>query len=130
MFAALFALALLPSAALGERHQFQLAGRVCFSQCVFPSHYHHHRAVCLPILVCSVNRALHCLADPSVLLRVQNVSNTIQWSYTTGDPTPVDIIITNSNNQTLNGEFSIARFVPVSQEVRLAQNSSIQRPNV
>ncbi|KAI0300061.1 hypothetical protein B0F90DRAFT_575031 [Multifurca ochricompacta] len=51
---------------------------------------------------------------------VQNTSNTIQWTYNQGDPTPVDIIITNQANQTLNGDFSIARFVPVSQEVWLA----------
>ncbi|KAI9447078.1 hypothetical protein F5148DRAFT_1020530 [Russula earlei] len=47
---------------------------------------------------------------------VQNTSNIISWSYTSGDPTSVDIIVTNSDNQTLNGAFSIARGVPVSQE--------------
>lgn len=53
-------------------------------------------------------------------IRVQDASNEIQWAYTTGDPTTVDIIVTNQANQTLNGAFSIARFVPVSQEVWLA----------
>jgi hypothetical protein len=57
---------------------------------------------------------------------VQNDSNTIQWSYTPGDPTPVDIIITNENNQTLNGDFSIARFVPVSQESFTVTNVTLR----
>jgi len=59
-------------------------------------------------------------------LRVQNVSNLISWTYTQGDPSSVDIIVTNSNNATLNGAFSIARAVPVSQEVWLAMLSSSQ----
>src|SRR5579863_5967552 len=58
--------------------------------------------------------------------RVQNTSNLISWTYTQGDPSSVDIIVTNSNNQTLNGAFSIARSVPVSQEVWLALLSSSQ----
>jgi hypothetical protein len=57
------------------------------------------------------------------LIRVQDASNEIQWTYAAGDPTPVDIIVTNQANQTLNGAFSIARFVPVSQEVWLASLS-------
>lgn len=52
--------------------------------------------------------------------RVQNTSNRISWTYAAGDPSSVDIVVTNSNNQTLNGNFSIARSVPVSQEVWLA----------
>lgn len=51
------------------------------------------------------------------ILRVQGVSNLIQWTYSSGDPSSVDIIVNNANNQTLNGNFSIARNVPVSQEV-------------
>ncbi|KAH9995218.1 hypothetical protein BJV77DRAFT_235898 [Russula vinacea] len=47
---------------------------------------------------------------------VQNTSNLISWTYGSGDPSSVDIIVNNSNNQTLNGNFSIARSVPVSQE--------------
>ncbi|KAF8466043.1 hypothetical protein DFH94DRAFT_639426 [Russula ochroleuca] len=47
---------------------------------------------------------------------VQNTSNLISWTYTTGGPASVDIVVNNSNNQTLNGNFSIARSVPVSQE--------------
>jgi len=60
-------------------------------------------------------------------VRVQNTSNLISWSYTQGDPSSVDIVVTNSNNQTLNGNFSIARSVPVSQEVCLALCSISQR---
>ena len=52
-----------------------------------------------------------------ISVRVQNTSNIISWSFTQGDPSTVDIVITNTNNQTLNGNFSIARSVPVSQEV-------------
>ncbi|KAN0103645.1 hypothetical protein V8E52_011783 [Russula decolorans] len=47
---------------------------------------------------------------------VQNTSNLISWSFTQGDAATVDIVVSNSNNQTLNGNFSIARSVPVSQE--------------
>ncbi|KAH9979824.1 hypothetical protein BJV74DRAFT_732618, partial [Russula compacta] len=47
---------------------------------------------------------------------VQDASNLISWTYTQGDPSSVDIIVSNANNQTLNGNFSIARDVPVSQE--------------
>jgi len=56
---------------------------------------------------------------------VQNVSNTIAWTYNAGDPTDVDIIITNGNNQTLNGDFSIARFVPVSNETFTVTNVTL-----
>lgn len=56
-----------------------------------------------------------------ISVRVQNTSNIISWSFTQGDgpgdPSTVDIVITNTNNQTLNGNFSTARSVPVSQEV-------------
>ncbi|KAH8991892.1 hypothetical protein EDB86DRAFT_1536539 [Lactarius hatsudake] len=57
---------------------------------------------------------------------VQNASNMIQWTYNSGDPTPVDIIITNQNNQTLNGDFSIVRFVPVSQESFTVTNVTLR----
>lgn len=71
-------------------------------------------------------RAVHTADNASRLthhaapVRVQNTSNNISWTYTQGDPTSVDIVISNSNNATLNGNFSIARSVPVSQEVCLA----------
>lgn len=62
-----------------------------------------------------------------LLFRVQNVSNTIDWTYQSGDPTPVDIIVTNGANTTLNGDFFIARFVEVSELVCLALLIYIQR---
>lgn len=71
-------------------------------------------------------RAVHTVDNPlrlthhATLVRVQNMSNLISWSYIQGDPTSVDIIVSNGNNATLNGNFSIARNVPVSQEVSLA----------
>ncbi|ETW76437.1 hypothetical protein HETIRDRAFT_411851 [Heterobasidion irregulare TC 32-1] len=46
---------------------------------------------------------------------VQNTSNTITWSFGAGDPNPVSIIVTNKDNTTLNGAFSIAESVNVSQ---------------
>ena len=66
----------------------------------------------------TVDNALR-LTHHGTPVRVQNTSNLISWSYTQGDPATVDIVVTNSNNQTLNGNFSIARSVPVSQEVCL-----------
>lgn len=50
--------------------------------------------------------------------RVQNTSNVITWTFTAGDPSPVDILVVNSDNTTLNGAFDIARFVDVSIQVR------------
>ncbi|PAV23656.1 hesp-379 [Pyrrhoderma noxium] len=45
---------------------------------------------------------------------VQNTSNTISWSFSSSDPNPIDIVVTNSNSSILNGNFSIARFVDLS----------------
>jgi len=45
---------------------------------------------------------------------VQNTSNVINWSFSSGDPNPVDITITNSNSSFLNGAFSIARNLDAS----------------
>ena len=39
----------------------------------------------------------------------------------------MDIVINNQDNKTLNGNYSIARFVAVSQQVRLPQSLYIQR---
>lgn len=55
----------------------------------------------------------------NVVNRVQNASNTITWQFSSGDPSPIDILVVNSNNATLNGAFSIARFVNVSIQVRI-----------
>jgi len=47
---------------------------------------------------------------------VFGVANNITWTYEANDPTPVSITITNPNNTILNGVFSIAENVPVSQQ--------------
>jgi hypothetical protein len=92
------------------------------SQPSFDSRHHHHWTLCVELLV----RAVHTVDNALRLthyatpVRVQNTSNIISWSFTQGDASTVDIVVTNSNNQTLNGNFSIARSVPVSQEVCLA----------
>lgn len=45
------------------------------------------------------------------LFWVQFTSNNITWQFSSGDPSPVDIFIVNSNNTALNGPFAIARGV-------------------
>jgi len=57
---------------------------------------------------------------------VQDASNLIVWVYNQGDPSTVDIVVTNSDNQTLNGAFSIARGVPVSQETLTVTNVTLR----
>ncbi|KAI0259482.1 hypothetical protein BC834DRAFT_846706 [Gloeopeniophorella convolvens] len=67
-----------------------------------------------------------CINGPSASqFWVQNISNTISWSFSQGDPSPVDIIVTNGDNRTLNGDFSIARFVNVSQETFTVTNVTL-----
>ncbi|KAF9497445.1 hypothetical protein BDN71DRAFT_1467174 [Pleurotus eryngii] len=45
---------------------------------------------------------------------VQNTSNVIAWTFNSGDTNPIDITVTNSNNSFLNGIFSIARGVDLT----------------
>lgn len=45
---------------------------------------------------------------------VADTSNNITWTFQANDPNPVSIIVTNTDNTTLNGDFSIAEFVNVS----------------
>lgn len=52
------------------------------------------------------------------MYRVQNTSNTITWTFNQNDPNPIDIIIVNGNNQTLNGPFAIVSSANVSAEVQ------------
>ncbi|KAH9924239.1 hypothetical protein B0H21DRAFT_764936 [Amylocystis lapponica] len=47
---------------------------------------------------------------------VQFTSNVITWTYTSGDPNPISIIVSNSNNSYLNGDFSISQYVDVSTQ--------------
>jgi hypothetical protein len=49
--------------------------------------------------------------------RVQNTSNSITWTYSSGDPSPVSIIILNSDPTVLNGAFSIDEYVDLSLQV-------------
>ncbi|KAI0758879.1 hypothetical protein C8Q74DRAFT_1300554 [Fomes fomentarius] len=57
---------------------------------------------------------------------VQNASNTITWQFSSGDPSPIDILVVNSNNATLNGAFSIARFVNVSVQTFTVTNVTLR----
>jgi len=43
-------------------------------------------------------------------------SNTISWTYNNGDANPISITVTNPDNSLLNGVFSIAQNVQVSQK--------------
>lgn len=52
------------------------------------------------------------------MYRVQNTSNTITWTFNQGDPNPINILVINSDNQTLNGPFAIVSSANVSAEVQ------------
>lgn len=130
MRAALFALALLPSAALGERGLFSVRDACTHTVSFIATITITSPSASSYWFVASI---VHCVASLTSLFlhfRVQNDSNTIDWTYTAGDPNPVDIVVTNGNNQTLNGDFSIARFVQVSELVRLARSLHVQRPDM
>jgi len=47
---------------------------------------------------------------------VYGISNTISWTYTSGDPTTISIFITNPDSDALNGPFAVAENVPISQQ--------------
>jgi len=47
---------------------------------------------------------------------VQNTSKTITWTYQSGDPSPISIVILNKNETFLNGEFSIKEYVDLALE--------------
>jgi len=57
---------------------------------------------------------------------VEFTSNNISWSFTEGDPNPVSIIVTNSNETFLNGEFSIAEFVDLSPKSFTVTNVTLK----
>lgn len=73
-------------------------------------------SLALALLPYAVFAAITINGPSSSSYWVQNTSNLISWTYTQGAPATVDIVVINSNNQTLNGNFSIARSVPVSSE--------------
>jgi hypothetical protein len=62
------------------------------------------------------------LADISVLSPdadhywVFGTNNSVTWNYKSGDPEQVTVVIHNSNDNTLHGDFDIAEYVPVSQK--------------
>ncbi|KAF9815636.1 hypothetical protein IEO21_04426 [Rhodonia placenta] len=56
---------------------------------------------------------------------VQDTTNNITWTYTAGSPNPINIIVFNQNNATLNGNFSIASYVNVSQEASCRTNVTL-----
>ncbi|KAG8842409.1 hypothetical protein FRB96_005430 [Tulasnella sp. 330] len=68
-------------------------------------------AACIPFTV-----ALTVTGPNSSDYWVFGVTNTITWTYSANDPTPVTVYITNANSSTLNGAFSIAENVPTSQQ--------------
>jgi len=57
---------------------------------------------------------------------VQNSSNKITWTYSSGDPTPVSIIVTNPDSTLLYGPFSIAEFVSTSDQSFTVTNVSLK----
>ncbi|KAI0073205.1 hypothetical protein K474DRAFT_1603737, partial [Panus rudis PR-1116 ss-1] len=57
---------------------------------------------------------------------VQNTSNTINWNYESGDPNPISIIVTNSNNSFLNGAFSIHEFVDLTNGTFTVTNVTLR----
>ncbi|KZT64207.1 hypothetical protein DAEQUDRAFT_718421 [Daedalea quercina L-15889] len=56
---------------------------------------------------------------------VQYETNTITWNYNAGDPSLIDIIVSNIDNTTLNGNFSIAQYVNVSAETFTVTNVTL-----
>ncbi|KAI0772356.1 hypothetical protein BD413DRAFT_40650 [Trametes elegans] len=76
----------------------------------------------LPI---AVSNALQILGPSESAFWVQNTSNTITWTFNQGDPSPININVVNGNNATLNGIFSIASFVNVSQETFTVTNVTL-----
>ncbi|KAI0724669.1 hypothetical protein C8Q72DRAFT_857511, partial [Fomitopsis betulina] len=69
-------------------------------------------AVALP----AAHAAISIIAPSASEYWVQDTTNTITWSYSAGDPSPINIFVNNLQNTTLNGNFSIATYVNVSAE--------------
>ncbi|THH05451.1 hypothetical protein EW145_g4781 [Phellinidium pouzarii] len=72
------------------------------------------KSVITLLAVASSALAITINQPSSSLFWVQNTSNTIAWTFSSTDPNPVDITVTNSNSSFLNGVFSIARNLDVS----------------
>jgi len=80
----------------------------------------------LAVLPSTVLGAISIAGPSATSFWVQNTSNTITWSFTSGDPNPVDIVVINSDNTTLNGEFSIAQFVNTSSQTFTVTNVTLK----
>ncbi|KAI0067530.1 hypothetical protein BV25DRAFT_1819860 [Artomyces pyxidatus] len=77
----------------------------------------------IPALACA---AISITGPSPSAYWVQNTSNTIDWSFSAGDPNPVTVIVTNAENATLNGDFFIAQFVNVSQQSFTVTNVTLR----
>ncbi|KAH9837777.1 uncharacterized protein C8Q71DRAFT_856961 [Rhodofomes roseus] len=60
--------------------------------------------------------AISILAPSNSEYWVQNQTNTITWNYSPGDPSPIDIVVSNAANTTLNGNFTIAQYVNLTAQ--------------
>ncbi|EJF60202.1 hypothetical protein BD309DRAFT_1046369 [Dichomitus squalens] len=80
-------------------------------------------ALALPIAVAN---AINILGPSETDFWVQNQTNVITWQFNQGDPSPIDIVVINSNNATLNGAFSIAQFVNISQQTVTVTNVTLR----
>jgi len=56
---------------------------------------------------------------------VQNTSNNITWEFGQGDPNPISITVTNPNTTFLNGPFSIAEHVDLSNKTFTVTNVTL-----
>ncbi|KAJ3475276.1 hypothetical protein NLI96_g11943 [Meripilus lineatus] len=70
----------------------------------------------LALLPASALAAISITGPSESAYWVQNASNVITWNFAAGDSNPISIIVTNANNTFLNGAFSIAEFVDLSQK--------------
>jgi hypothetical protein len=57
---------------------------------------------------------------------VQNTSKTITWTYASGDPSPISIVVVNDDITILNGAFSIDEYVDISLESFTVTNVTLK----
>ncbi|KAH8092181.1 hypothetical protein BXZ70DRAFT_909565 [Cristinia sonorae] len=57
---------------------------------------------------------------------VQFTSNNIGWNYEEGDPNPITIVVSNTNDTFLNGEFSIHEFVDLALQTFTVTNVTLK----
>jgi len=83
------------------------------------------RLALLALLLSSAALALNITSPSTARYWIQFESNTIQWTVGSGDPSPVNIVVTNPNPNILNGAFSIAQNVPVAAETFTVTNVTL-----